>query len=194
MKKIAIHYTLIVYTQTFSEEKVFSVKTATNLYMQPDASSPIIYPVDHAKELIKKKKQGNWINVLDEKTGLVGWVLDEDFSESKPKKKVKSKNYDLTFNNFKSRVLEMSKSIKEAIAIDTFLDVKHLGGAAALIIADDDWFNGRRHANQAFQVYELWRNENQSPSFLSFRNTKNEEQFIVLSGPHRPRYLKSNKK
>ena len=44
------------------------------------------------------------------------------------------------------------------------------------------------------QVYELWRNENQSPSFLSFRNTKNEEQFIVLSGPHRPRYLKSNKK
>ena len=88
----------------------------------------------------------------------------------------------------------MSKSIKEAIAIDTFLDVKHLGGAAALIIADDYWFSGRRHANQAFQVYELWRNENQSPSFLSFRNTKNEEQFIVLSGPHRPRYLKSNKK
>ena len=194
MKFLAILFTLIVYTQTFSEEKVFSVKTATNLYMQPDASSPIIYPVDHAKELIKKKKQGNWINVLDEKTGLVGWVLDEDFSESKPEKKFKSKNYDVTFNNFKSRVLEMSKSIKEAIAIDTFLDVKHLGGAAALIIADDDWFSGRRHANQAFQVYELWRNENQSPSFLSFRNTKNEEQFIVLSGPHRPRYLKSNKK
>ena len=194
MKFLVILFTLIVYTQTFSEEKVFSVKTATNLYMQPDASSPVIYPVDHAKELIKKKKQGNWINFLDEKTGLVGWVLDEDFSESKPEKKFKSKNYDVTFNNFKSRVLEMSKSIKEAIAIDTFLDVKHLGGAAALIIADDDWFSGRRHANQAFQVYELWRNENQSPSFLSFRNTKNEEQFIVLSGPHRPRYLKSNKK
>ena len=194
MKFLVILFTLIVYTQTFSEEKVFSVKTVTNLYMQPDASSPVIFPVDHAKELIKKKKQGNWINVLDEKTGLVGWVLDEDFSESKPDKKFKSKNYDITFNNFKSRVLEMSKSIKEAIAIDTFLDVKHLGGAAALIIADDDWFSGRRHANQAFQVYELWRNENQSPSFLSFRNTKNEEQFIVLSGPHRPRYLKSNKK
>ena len=194
MKFLVILFTLIGYTQTFSEEKVFSVKTVTNLYMQPDASSPVIYPVDHAKELIKKKKQGNWINVLDEKTGLVGWVLDEDFSESKPDKKFKSKNYDITFNNFKSRVLEMSKSIKEAIAIDTFLDVKHLGGAAALIIADDDWFSGRRHANQAFQVYELWRNENQSPSFLSFRNTKNEEQFIVLSGPHRPRYLKSNKK
>ena len=31
----------------------------------------------------------------------------------------------------------MSKSIKEAIAVDTFLDVKHLGGAAAFVIADD---------------------------------------------------------
>ena len=194
MKIFVILFTLIVYTQTFSEEKVFSVKTASNFYMNPDVTSPVIYPVDHAKELIKNKTQGNWINVLDKQTGLVGWVLEEDFSKTKPEKKIKSKNYDKTFSNFKSRVLEMSKSIKEAISVDTFLDVKHLGGAAAFVIADDNWFQGRRHANQAFQVYELWRNENQSPSFLSFRNTKNEEQFIVLSGPHRPRYLKSNKK
>ena len=66
----------------------------------------------------------------------------------------------------------MSKSIKEAISVETFLDVEHLGGAAAIVIADDSWFQGRRHANQAFQVYELWKNENQSPSFLSFQNTK----------------------
>ncbi len=72
----------------------------------------------------------------------------------------------------------MSKSIKEAIAVDTFLDVKHLGGAAAFVIADDSWFRGRRHANQAFQVYELWRNENQSPSFLSFRNTKTKSSSL----------------
>ena len=71
MKIFIILFTLIVYTQTFSEEKVFSVKTATNLYMNPDVTSPVIYPVDHAKELIKNKKQGNWINVLDEQTGLV---------------------------------------------------------------------------------------------------------------------------
>ena len=63
----------------------------------------------------------------------------------------------------------MSKSIKEAISIDTFLEVKHLGGAAAVIITDNDWFKGRRHANQAFQVYDLWRNQNQSPSFLSLK-------------------------
>ena len=59
----------------------------------------------------------------------------------------------------------MSKSIKEAISIDTFLKVEHLGGAAAAIIADDEWFKGRRHANQAFQVYDLWKNQNQSPFF-----------------------------
>ena len=67
-----------------------------------------------------------------------------------------------------------------------------MGGAAAAIIADDDWFKGRRHANQAFQVYDLWKNQNQSPSFLSLE-IKYEEQFIILSGPHRPRYLKSSK-
>ena len=86
----------------------------------------------------------------------------------------------------------MSKSIEEAISIKTFLEVKHLGGAAAVVIANNDWFNGRRHANQAFQVYELWKNQNQSPSFLSFKNNDNEEKFIILSGPHRPRYLKSS--
>ena len=88
----------------------------------------------------------------------------------------------------------MSKSIEDAIGVKTFIDVKHIGGVAAKIIADDDWFKGRRHQNQAFQVYEIWKNQNQSPSFLSFRNDRDEEQFIVLSGPHRPRYLRSNKK
>ena len=62
----------------------------------------------------------------------------------------------------------MSKSIKDAISIDTFLKVEHLGGAAAAITADNNWFNGRRHANQAFQVYDLWKNQNQSPSFYPF--------------------------
>jgi len=162
--------------------------------MNPDLKSPIIYPIDHSKELLAKNNKDNWVNALDEKTGLVGWVLSNDFSDKMPEKKISSKNYDESFENFKGKVLEMSKSIKEAISIETFIDVNHLGGAAAEIIADDKWFEGRRHANQAFQVYELWRNENQSPSFLSFKNTDNEEKFIVLSGPHRPRYLKSNKK
>ena len=73
----------------------------------------------------------------------------------------------------------MSKSIKEAISVDTFIDVEHLGGAAAVVIADDNWFKGRRHANQAFQVYELWKNQNQTPSFLSFKNSSKEEKVMV---------------
>ena len=193
-KIFVIILSLFIYNQSLSEDKVFSVKTATNLYMKPDIDAPVIYPLEHSQELLAKKKVGDWINVLDEKTGLVGWVLTTDFSMNIPKKKKFTKDYESSFNNFRSRVLEMSKSIKEAISVETFLDVEHLGSAAAIVIADDSWFQGRRHANQAFQVYELWKNENQSPSFLSFQNTKKEEQFIVLSGPHRPRYLKSNKK
>ena len=57
MKIFIILFTLIVYSFKPSlKKRFFSVKTATNLYMKPDISSPVIYPIDHAKELIKKKK------------------------------------------------------------------------------------------------------------------------------------------
>lgn len=175
-----------------SQEKVFAVKTLSNFYMNPQIDAPIIYPVEQGKEMIVKKNKDSWYNVLDRRTGLMGWVLQEHFSLTKPEEELQKKDYENSFNIFKERVLEMSSSIKEAIKIDTFLNVSHMGGAAAFVIAHDDWFKGRRHANQAFQVYEIWKGLNQSPSFLSFRNENNEEQFIVLSGPHRPRYLKSN--
>ena len=162
------------------------------MFIKPSETSPIIYPIEMGKEFVLKAEKDEWSNVLDEKTGLVGWVKKDQLSPDKPTETFKGKDYDQSFKIFKERVLEMSASIKDAISIDTFLDVKHLGGAAAVVIADDEWFKGRRHANQAFQVYDLWKNQNQSPSFLSFRNESNKEQFIILSGPHRPRYLKSN--
>ena len=174
-------------------EKVYASKSISNFYMNPNLESPVIYPIDIGKEMILLKKEKNWINLLDKKTGLVGWSVGENFSTKKPNENIVSKNYEQSFKIFRERVLEMSKSIKEAISIDTFIDVKHLGGAAAIVVADDNWFNGRRHANQAFQVYEMWKNQNQSPSFLSFKNSNDEEKFIILSGPHRPRYLKSSK-
>ena len=175
-----------------SKELVFASKTVSNFYMSPNLESPVIYPIDIGKEMVLIEEKQEWMNLMDKQTGLVGWSLSENFSLEKPKEKT-TKNYEKSFEIFKERVLEMSKSIKEAISIETFIDVEHLGGAAAAIIADDEWFKGRRHANQAFQVYELWKNQNQSPSFLSFRNSSKEEQFIILSGPHRPRYLKSSK-
>ena len=177
-----------------SEETLYATKAISNFYMNPSIDAPVIYPIDSGKEMILISKKDGWLNLLDKQTGLVGWSSEENFSEDKPIKTMNSKNYDESFKIFKERVLEMSKSIKEAISIDTFVDVEHLGGAAAVVIADDNWFKGRRHANQAFQVYEMWKTQNQSPSFLSFKNLKKEEQFIILSGPHRPRYLKSSKK
>ena len=176
-----------------SKELVFASKTVSNFYMSPNLESPVIYPIDIGKEMVLIEEKQEWMNLMDKQTGLVGWSLSENFSLEKPKEKFTTQNYEKSFEIFKERVMEMSKSIKEAISIETFIDVEHLGGAAAAIIADDEWFKGRRHANQAFQVYELWKNQNQSPSFLSFRNSSKEEQFIILSGPHRPRYLKSSK-
>ena len=183
---------ILFFNSLSASEKVFSVKELTNMYIQPSENSSIIYPIEIGKEFVLKGEEGNWSNVLDEITGLVGWVRKDQLSLNKPTGTLKRKDYNQSFKIFKQRVLEMSASIKDAISVDTFLDVKHLGGAAAAVIADDEWFKGKRHANQAFQVYDLWKNQNQSPSFLSFRNESNKEQFIILSGPHRPRYLKSN--
>ena len=196
MKKIlSIIITLFLFSfnSLKSEEKVFAIKSISNFHMDAKVDSPVIYPVDLGKEMVVLDRINNWLNLLDKKTGLVGWSLGENFSSEKPEGDIQFKDYSESFAIFKKRVMEMSKSIKEAISVETFIDVKHLGGAAAVVIADDEWFNGRRHANQAFQVYELWKNQNQSPSFLSFKNSSDEEKFIILSGPHRPRYLKSSK-
>ena len=190
--KTLILSTVLLLNPLLASEKVFSVKELTNMFIKPSETSPIIYPIEMGKEFVLKAEKDEWSNVLDEKTGLVGWVKKDQLSPDKPTETFKGKDYDQSFKIFKERVLEMSASIKDAISIDTFLDVKHLGGAAAAVIADDEWFKGKRHANQAFQVYDLWKNQNQSPSFLSFRNESDKEQFIILSGPHRPRYLKSN--
>ena len=190
--KTLILFSFLSFNSLFASEKVFSVREFANMFIQPSETSPIIYPIEMGKEFVLKGEEGEWSNVLDERTGLVGWIRKDQVTTNKPTTTSRGKDYNKSFEIFKKRVLEMSASIKDAISVDTFLDVKHLGGAAAAVIADNEWFKGKRHANQAFQVYDLWKNQNQSPSFLSFRNESNKEQFIILSGPHRPRYLKSN--
>ena len=184
---------LFFFTDLKGAEKVYSKVELSSLYMSPSVDAPIIYPIEQGKEFIVKEKKDSWFHVIDEQTGLVGWVKSDLLSKQKPSGIFKRKNYNESFKNFKGRVLEMSQSIKDAISVETFIDVKHLGGAAAVVIAHNDWFNGRRHSNQAFQVYDMWMNQNQSPSFLSFRDESGDEKFIILSGPHRPRYLKSSK-
>ena len=193
MNKLYFLILFLCFHSVQADEKIFSNKTLSNLYMNPSDNAPIIYPVELGKLMFVEDSNEVWFKVLDKRTGLMGWVLKENYSSEKPIQKGEIKDYEKSFNVFKEKVLEMSKAIRDAISIETFKDVEHLGGAAAAVIADNEWFEGRRHANQAFQVYEIWKGENQSPSFLSFRDENSKERFIILSGPHRPRYLKSNK-
>ena len=178
------------YDQAFSEEKIFNLKKFSTFHMSPDQNSPIIYPIELGHEMVVEERKGEWINVRDKTTGLKGWVFSESFSEVNPGKSKNDSIYNDSFTIFKEKVLEMSKSIEDAIGVKTFIEVTHLGGVAAVVIADDNWFLGRRHQNQAFQVYDIWKDQNQTASFLSFRTKEGIEKFIILSGPHRPRYLK----
>ena len=65
--------------------------------------SPIIYPIEVGKELILKDEKDGWVNVLDEKTGLVGWIQKELISENKPK----------IINSGKKIMLNLLKFLKE---------------------------------------------------------------------------------
>ena len=182
----------ILYSITNANEMIFNQKKIGQFFMNPETNSPMIYPLElgHKMKIIELKN--GWYNVTDEKTGLNGWVKEEDFGVTKPLDSAANSDYEKSFKIFSERLEEMSKSIEEAIGLKTFIETQHMGGVAAVVVASEDWFLGRRHKNQAFQVYEIWRGLNQTPSFLSFRDESGNEKFIVLSGPHRPRYLKSN--
>jgi len=193
MRFLVIIFFVFISLNILKSEQIFNGKNLTNFYISPSLNASVIYPLERGHEMLHLKKKGDWIQVTDKQTGLVGWVLSVDFTSQKPEESIGKKNYNLIFEEFKERVLEMSKAIESAINVKTFKEVKHMGGAAAYVIAEDNWFNGKRFQQQAFQVYEIWKGINQSPSFLSFRDSNNEEKFIVLSGPHRPRILKSNK-
>ena len=56
MKFLFILFFTLFYNEIVSEEKIFSIKTATNIYMKPDINSPVIYQFDHSKELVKKEQ------------------------------------------------------------------------------------------------------------------------------------------
>ena len=182
----------ILYSITNANEMIFNQKKIGQFFMNPETNSPMIYPLElgHKMKIIELKN--GWYNVTDEKTGLNGWVKEEDFGVTKPLDSAAKSDYEKSFEIFSERLEEMSKSIEDAIGLKTFIETQHIGGVAAVVVASEDWFLGRRHKNQAFQVYEIWRGLNQTPSFLSFRDESGNEKFIVLSGPHRPRYLKSN--
>lgn len=181
----------ILVSNSFSNEIIFNQKSITRFLMNPENGSPMIYPLELGHEMKVIKKNNDWLNVTDEKTGLNGWVISDDFGLTKPEGSVTIKDYKKSFNIFSEKLEEMSSSIEEAIGIKTFITTKHIGGVAAIVVANQTWFSGRRHKNQAFQVYEIWKGLNQSPSFLSFQDEMGEEKFIVLSGPNRPRYLKA---
>ena len=191
MRFLLIFIFVFITPNLLKSEQIFNGKTITNFYISPSMESSIIYPLEMGHEMFSIDSKGDWTQVTDKQTGLVGWVLSNDFLDKKPQESFKTKDYNLIFEEFKERVLEMSEAIESAIKIKTFTKVEHIGGAAAYVVAEDQWFNGKRFQQQAFQVYEIWRGINQSPSFLSFRDNNNNERFIVLSGPHRPRISKS---
>ena len=62
----------------------------------------MIYPIEIGKELIVKQSKGDWLNVLDQKTGLMGWIQKDFISSEKPSG-ISKKDYNNSFKIFRKK-------------------------------------------------------------------------------------------
>ena len=83
LKTILFLFLTFICFNVNAEEKVFSTKQLSNIYIQPSSDSPVIYPIEMGKELVLRDEKNGWSNVLDEKTGLVGWIQKDQISSIK---------------------------------------------------------------------------------------------------------------
>ena len=82
--KIFILLLLFWVAPSISSDAVFASKELSSIYIEPRSDSPMIYPIEIGKELIVKQSKGDWVNVLDQKTGLMGWIHKDFISSEKP--------------------------------------------------------------------------------------------------------------
>ena len=80
MNKLFFLILFLCFHSVQADEKIFSNKTLSNLYMNPSDNAPIIYPVELGKLMFIKDSNETWFKVLDKRTGLMGWVLKENYS------------------------------------------------------------------------------------------------------------------
>lgn len=159
-------------------------------HSEADPLSSVIFPLALNQKLIEKDRKDDWIRVLEPTTGLVGWVLLKDLSVKRltdPGEQVVKGG----FEAFKAYFVELNNALEETIGEKPFIEVRQVKEGMAQVLANDFWLDARRHQHNAFSLFNTWKSANGGgPSILSFADKDGDEKFIVIDGPHRPRYLK----
>ena len=177
-----------------SDDRLYVVENGGALYVAPDVRSPTIFPLDIGRELIVLERQDEWIKARDGLTGLIGWTIAQFLGPDLPPgiEERTTRDRKVEFEAFKQRFDQLSQSISDATGYTAFLRVEHVGGGAARIFTDRDWYHSRRSEQQAFRLFDMWKAANAGQSVvLSFADDQGKERFIVLDGPNRPRLLTS---
>ncbi len=177
-----------------SGDRFYVVENGGAFYVAPDVRSATIFPLDMGRELIELERQDEWIKARDDLTGLIGWVVPQFLGPDLPAGVEESVTRDrkVEFDTFKQRFDQLSQSISDATGYTAFHRVEHMGGGAARIFTDSDWYHSRRSEQQAFRLFDMWKGANAGqPVVLSFADDQGKERFIVLDGPNRPRLLTS---
>lgn len=165
-------------------------ETDLPFYSEADPASSVIFPLVLNQKLIEKERKDDWIRALEPTTGLVGWVLLKSLSPqqlSDPGGEVAKGGFEV----FKIYFDELNNALEESIGEKPFIEIRQVKEGVAQVVANDFWLDSRRHENNAFSLFNTWKSANGGgPSILSFTDKGGDEKFIVIDGPHRPRYLK----
>ena len=174
-----------------AEEQEYYVKEIDVPFRsEADPESSVIFPLSRNQKLIEKDQKDDWVQVLEPTRGLVGWVRLKDLSLQR-----------LTdtgepvvtggFKVFEDYFTDLNHGLEETLGEKPFIGLKKIKDGVAQVLANDFWLDSSRHEHNAFNLFNTWKGANGGkPSILSFADKDGDEKFIIIDGPHRPRYLK----
>ena len=100
-----------------------------------------------------------------------------------------------SFEIFEEFYNGVNERVGTAMGEPPFLKLEMVSGGLVRITAADPWLANPRHKMVAFNLHKMWKGASGGvPVILSFADKAGVEQFIIIDGPNRPRYLQPQKK
>jgi len=178
-----------------TDDHHYIIKDSTPFFTGPGMENQVIGLMRKNQSLVELSRDGEWVEVRDGLTELVGWVHESELKTEEPEDlddmaRQQQAHYEM-FEEFYNGVNER---VGTAMGAPPFLKIEHISGGFVRITAADQWLANKRHKMVAFNLHKMWKGASGGvPVILSFADKTGVEQFIVIDGPNRPRYLTPQK-
>jgi len=177
------------------EDHYYVSENNTPFFTGPGMENQVIGLLGKNQSLIELSRDGEWVEVRDSLTKLVGWVHESELKVQAPENlEAMAEEQQAHFEAFEEFYDGVNERVGAALGQPPFLKIELISGGLARITADDTWLANKRHKMVAFNLHKMWKAASGGvPVILSFADKAGVEQFIVIDGPNRPRYLTPQK-